>query len=81
MIRSIPLFAPGRRTRRIRCPILFRICDADTVAPAQATHRHAAGVSRRYPAGHFDIYVGDHFERVIADQLAVLRSHTPSTAA
>lgn len=81
---KIPLSAPGRLTCRIRCPIPFCVCDADAVTPAQATLRHAAKASRgevcRYPAGHFGIYVGDHFERVTADQLAFLRSHAPSTA-
>ena len=81
---EIPLDTPGRQARRIRCPILFCVCEADTVAPAMATLRHAAkaprGEIRRYPAGHFDIYVGDHFERVISDQLAFLGTHVPAAA-
>ena len=78
---EIPLDAPGRRARRIRCPILFCVCEADSVAPARATLRHAAkpprGEIRRYRAGHFDIYVGEPFEQVISDQLAFLRTHVP----
>lgn len=72
---EIPLDAPGRQAHRIRCPTLFCVCEADTVAPAKATLRHAAkaprGEIRRYPAGHFDIYLGEHFEHVIND-------HSPS---
>jgi hypothetical protein len=79
---EIPLDAPGRQARRIHCPILFCVCEADSVAPAQATLRHAAkaprGEIRRYPAGHFDIYIGEHFERVISDQLAFLHTHVPA---
>jgi hypothetical protein len=79
---EIPLDAPGRRARKIPCPTLFCVCDADTVAPAKATLRHAAkaprGEIRRYPAGHFDIYTGEHFERVISDQLAFLQTHVPT---
>jgi hypothetical protein len=79
---EIPLDAPGRQARRISCPTLFCVCEADTVAPAKATLRHAAkaprGEIRRYPAGHFDIYVGEHFERVISDQLAFLQTHVPA---
>ncbi len=82
---EIPLDAPGRRASEVRCPILFCVCDTDTVAPAQATLRHAAkaplGEIRRYPAGHFDIYIGEHFERVVADQLAFLRVHVPTATA
>jgi hypothetical protein len=63
--------------------ILFCVCDADTVAPANATLRHVAkaahGEIRRYPAGHFEIYTGEHFERVITDQLAFLAAHVPTT--
>jgi hypothetical protein len=81
---EIPLDAPGRQAHRIRCPILFCVCDDDTVAPAKATLRHAAkaprGEIRRYPAGHFDIYLGELFERVINDQLAFLRTHVPVAA-
>jgi hypothetical protein len=31
--------------------------------------------------GHFDIYGGDLFERVVADQLAFLATHVPVTPA
>jgi dienelactone hydrolase len=79
---EIPLDAPGRRTSEVRCPILFCVCDNDTVAPANATLNHAAraprGEVRRYPAGHFDIYIGDQFEQVITDQLAFLGTHVPA---
>ena len=78
---EIPLDAPGRRVSDVRCPILFCVCDADSVAPAKATLRHAAkasqGTVHRYPVGHFDIYVGEEFERVVADQLSFLATHVP----
>jgi hypothetical protein len=78
---EIPLDRPGRRARDVRCPILFCVCDGDSVAPARATLRHAAkapwGTILRYPVGHFDIYVGDYFERVVADQLDFLTAHVP----
>lgn len=81
---EIAFDAPGRKAGRIQCPILFCVCDADTVAPAKATLRHAAkaphGEIRRYPVRHFDIYLGEHFERVAADQLSFLQAHVPVTA-
>lgn len=81
---EIAFDAPGRKAGQIECPVLFCVCDNDTVAPAKATLRHAAKAPRgeiiRYPAGHFDIYIGDHFERVITDQLAFLSKHVPTTA-
>lgn len=80
---EIPFDAPGRKASQIECPILFCVCEADTVAPAKATLRHAAKAPRgeihRYPVGHFDIYVGEYFEQVVADQLAFLEAHVPVT--
>jgi dienelactone hydrolase len=81
---EIAFDAPGRKASQIQCPILFCVCDADTVAPAKATLRHAAraprGEIRRYPVGHFDIYIGEFFERVVTDQLAFLQNHVPAAA-
>ena len=77
----IALHRPGRATRKIAAPIMFCVCDRDSVAPAKATLRHAARAPRgevhRYPIGHFDIYKGEDFERAVADQLDFLRRHLP----
>ncbi len=79
---AVPLARPGRRAKDLTKPALFCVCDHDTVAPAAATLRHAArapkGEVRRYDAGHFDIYTGDDFDNVLADQIAFLRRHVPS---
>lgn len=79
---AVPLARPGRRAKDLAGPALFCVCDRDSVAPAPATLRHAAkaprGEVRRYDAGHFDIYIGDDFDRVTADQVAFLREHVPS---
>lgn len=39
-------YRPGRLTPKIDCPILFCVCEADSVAPAAATLRHAARAPR-----------------------------------
>lgn len=74
---------PGRQAKNITCPVLFCICETDTVAPPAPTKRYAAqaprGESKVYPDGHFDIYVGDAFERVVADQIDFLQRHVPTT--
>ncbi|HEY2193897.1 MAG TPA: alpha/beta fold hydrolase [Actinomycetospora sp.] len=78
---TIPFDRPGGRTRDVSCPILFCVCEHDSVAPPKATLRHAAraprGEVRTYDAGHFDIYTGDLFEHVIGDQLDFLTRHVP----
>jgi len=74
-------YFPGHKTPRITCPVLFCICDPDTVAPTYTTLRHAMrapkGEIKFYPYGHFDIYVGEAFERVVHDQITFLRRTVP----
>ncbi|OBH93241.1 alpha/beta hydrolase [Mycobacterium sp. E2733] len=72
-------YRPGRLASEITCPILFCVCEADSVAPAGATLRHAAkaprGEVKLYPERHFEIYVDEAFDRVVADQIAFLDKH------
>lgn len=78
-------YHPGRRTPQIASPVLFCVCDGDTVAPAKATLRHARRTPRKeirhYPDGHFEIYVGQAFERVVKDQLDFLLRTVPARQA
>jgi len=80
----ITRYFPGRSARRVSAPILFCICDSDTVAPAGPTKRYARKAPlaevKLYPQGHFEIYVGDGFERVVADQLDFLRRRVGSAS-
>ena len=75
-------YRPGRLAAKVPCPILFCICETDTVAPSGPTRRYAAtaprGEIKLYPEGHFEIYVGDAFERVLADQLEFLQRNLPT---
>ena len=72
-------YRPGRLAAKVPCPILFCVCESDSVAPSGPTRRYAASAPRGevklYPEGHFEIYVGDAFERVIADQLVFLEKN------
>lgn len=78
-------YAPGRRARGITVPVLAAVCEKDTVAPARTALRQlkrAAAVEvMRYPVGHFDVYTGEPFERVMTDYLAFLRRTVPVDAA
>lgn len=53
----------------------------DSVAPSRTPLRHVRkarlGQIRRYDVGHFDLYVGDAFEQVVADQIRFLREIVP----
>lgn len=78
LVLTLAAYRPARKLRRTgSTPILICGCDADTVAPIVPTARGAEGCANvtlnRYPYGHFDIYVGDAFERASSDQLEFLR--------
>lgn len=75
------LYYPGRSAASLDCPALFCVAMRDSVAPAKTTIWHLRkaphGRIMRYDAGHFDLYVGDDFERVVADQIGFLKSNIP----
>lgn len=79
---EITRYFPGRRTGEIACPVMFCICENDSVAPAPATQKHAArapkGEIKLYDTGHFDIYTDPEFTTVIEDQLAFLNANVPT---
>lgn len=69
-----PFYRPGRKTSRLRMPLLVCVCDNDTTTPpgptAKAAHRAPLGELRRYPHDHFDIYSDP---QVKTDQIDFLR--------
>jgi len=84
---TVGMYRPGLKADRLPCPILIQITEKDSVAPpeaAEAAARRAGNRAqvRRYPIGHFDIYVGEDFERSVADQVEFLTDTlAPETAA
>lgn len=78
---QIPRNFPGRHAKDVDCPLMVTVCEHDTVAPAKQTQKHVAkapeGEIKLYDTGHFDIYVGEWFERVVTDQLEFLARHVP----
>ena len=75
---TLATYAPARGAARVRCPLLVCAVGGDTVTPAAPALRMAKrapqGKAIDYGSewGHFDIYVGELFERTIADQTAFL---------
>lgn len=78
---AMPFYSPGRHASSVRCPVLVQIAREDTVTPPAAARRLAARLPaatvREYDGGHFDPYVGERFEEVVADQVAFLARHLP----
>jgi fermentation-respiration switch protein FrsA (DUF1100 family) len=78
-------YRPGLQADRLPCPILLQLADRDAIAPVKAAQDAAWRATgraevRTYPIGHFDIYLGEPFERAIADQLYFLRRHVGAPA-
>ena len=79
-------FRPVRHARRLHCPWLVCVGEADRVArpgPAIRAARAAPrGELRLYPGvDHFDIYDGPEFEAVVADEVDFLRRRLLGLAA
>ncbi len=76
---SILKYRPGRAARHTAMPVLVCISTTDSVAPPRPTERYARqaprGDVRLYSAGHFDFYVGEAFEELVADQTRFLVRH------
>jgi pimeloyl-ACP methyl ester carboxylesterase len=72
-------YRPGRRAPFISCPLLVCVCDQDSLTPAERTVQLVAKAPRaeikRFPIGHFEIYVGEWWERAVAAQTDFLGRH------
>jgi pimeloyl-ACP methyl ester carboxylesterase len=72
-------YRPIRYARRIACPWLVCVADGDVVTPPQPARKAAARAPRadvrHYAGGHFDIYRGETFERVVGDEIDFLERH------
>ncbi len=75
----VGLYRPSAGAAKIHCPVLICACDRDqTTPPAPAiavAERAPRGELKRYDIGHFDIYLGEHFDRAVADQTEFLTRH------
>jgi uncharacterized protein len=76
---NVMRYRPGRAAKNVASPILICISTHDSVAPSDIAVRYARqaphGDVRLYGAGHFDFYVGDAFNQLVADQTAFLVDH------
>jgi pimeloyl-ACP methyl ester carboxylesterase len=72
-----PFYRAVRRAGGIACPIHVTVCDRDTVTFPEPAARVAdlapRGEARRYDSDHYEIWVGELFERAVADQTEFLR--------
>lgn len=71
-----PPYRLTRKTHRISCPVLYCLTEDDDINPPDLGVRAAEGAPRGelhlYPGGHFDPFLGETHERMVADQLEFL---------
>ncbi|UCH10623.1 MAG: alpha/beta fold hydrolase [Fidelibacterota bacterium] len=73
-------YQPIKHADKIRCPVLLQGCELDIGVPPSIIEKAQKRLGERaevirYPIDHFDIYLGDHFEQAVADQVAFFRKH------
>jgi poly(3-hydroxyalkanoate) synthetase len=73
-------YAPIKYASKIRCPVLIQACEKDVGLPPHTVakmKRKLGGLAEvlQYPIDHFDIYLGEHFEKSVDDQQSFFMKH------
>lgn len=64
----------------VQCPVLLQICEKDNLV-SKSSYLGTAKILGKYaevkiyPIGHFDIYVGENFEKAVSDQIDFFKKH------
>lgn len=79
-------YRPINQLGQIDCPVLLQVGDNDMAVPARVVNKAQKllgqhGEVIHYPIDHFDIYLGDNFEKAVNDQVAFFRKHLMPTTA
>lgn len=79
---KIPFMRPGSYASQVQIPILFAICAQDTVAPPKPTLAFAKQAPKSTikwydEMGHFDIYLGEAYNKATTDYVAFLKEYLP----
>jgi pimeloyl-ACP methyl ester carboxylesterase len=65
---TLPLYRPIRYATRIKCPVMIVSAEKDSLIGQASVVKTARRIREcklvRLPVGHFDVYVGEEFERV-----------------
>ena len=76
---TMSFYRPLGAARNVRCPALIVMAENDSLIPPSAVEKTASRMPDatllRLPTGHFDVYAGPPFERVIAEQILFFQRH------
>jgi len=70
----LPCYRPIRAAKSVKCPALIIACEKDSVTSPEAAGATAARMGDKarlveLPIGHFDVYLGEWFERSSREQI------------
>ena len=73
-------YVPVKYAARVRCPVLLQVCDNDISLPMSVVEKAEKRLGKlaeviHYPIDHFDIYLGENFEKSVSDQLEFFKKH------
>jgi fermentation-respiration switch protein FrsA (DUF1100 family) len=73
-------YHPIKYTPKIHCPVLLQVCDKDISLPKKVVEKAEKNLGElveviHYPIDHFDVYLGDNFEKAVSDQLEFFNKH------
>ena len=72
-------YHPIKYISKINCPVLIQAAEKDISLPlriAEKAKKQGKLVQLiKYPIDHFDIYIGENFERAIRDQVDFFKKH------
>ena len=65
---------------KVTCPVLIQVCEFDSLVSPVSARRIATLIGEKvqltvYPASHFDIYLGEHFQNAVAEQVNFFVRH------
>ena len=76
-------YSPGKRATQITCPVLLQAGRRDRTTPFEPARQAAARMPdcefRAHDCDHFDVYLGERFAAVVAEQLDFLQRRIPES--
>jgi pimeloyl-ACP methyl ester carboxylesterase len=73
------LYRPTTFAKDVRCPALIMLAERDSLIPLESVKRAADKMKNSgvvsLPIGHFDIYLGEHYEQAVRRQVDFLKKH------
>ncbi len=79
ILMTMSFFRPLGMAGKVRCPALVVLAENDSLIDARAVEKTASRMANatllRFPVGHFDVYSGPVFERVVTEQARFFVQH------